>query len=735
MDLRAIKDSVLSRFVPFLAWLPELKNKDTLRADIIAGITVAMILIPQSMAYASLAGLEPYYGLYAAFLPPLVAALFGSSRQLATGPVAVVSLLTASALGPIIGTDDPMTYAYYAILLALLVGLFQLSLGLLRLGVILNFLSHPVVLGFTNAAAIIIATSQLNKVFGVEVEKAADGYHYQFVWDTLVATTKYIHWPTLFMAILAFAIMIIAKRKNPKLPNVLFAVALTTILSSFINFHGENQNVTVSNIKAPEITENIKTYIKNDGLIKKLKVRLKASQKRQAQMELEFAKNHSALRVQRNKTIDTKSEISKLVETNASLMRYIKLLNFGILKEPNSDEAKYYLDPDGESSKYESNGWHIKEIVDSDKGIQITMISGGNVVGTVPQGLPIFKVPGANIEGFSWGLILSLLPMAMVISLIGFMEAISIAKTMASKTRQRLDANQELVGQGLANIGGSLFQSYPVSGSFSRSAVNISTGAVTGFSSIVTSIIVALTLLFFTPLLYSLPQATLAAVIMMAVIGLVNVKSIKHAWLANKHDGIVTIVTFVLTLTYAPHLEMGIMFGIALSLSLFLYRTMTPRLVFLAKHADGTMREAKAYNLGICKEIAMLRYEGSLYFANTSYLEDKVQKVVARAPNLKFLIIDGVSINQVDATGEEMLREICRRLEDIDIEVLFTRFKKPILDMLERTHFISDHGREYFYRKPELALEFAWAQLEENHKDTCPLNAYIDPNIDQKKES
>src|SRR3990167_8552512 len=225
--------SRLTRYLPFLAWWGELRSGKVLRADLIAGITVALVLVPQSMAYAQLAGLPAYYGLYAAFLPPMIAALFGSSRQLATGPVAVVSLLTAAALEPIAASGSP-GYVAYAITLSLIVGLFQLSLGLLRLGVVVNFLSHPVIIGFTNAAAIIIATSQLDKIFGVRAEKAA--HHYETVWNTMVAATQYIHWPTFFIALGAFAIMIVLRRVNPRVPNVLIAVALTTTLSWFMRF-------------------------------------------------------------------------------------------------------------------------------------------------------------------------------------------------------------------------------------------------------------------------------------------------------------------------------------------------------------------------------------------------------------------------------------------------------------------------------------------------------------------
>jgi SulP family sulfate permease len=226
-------DDLKSRFLPFLCWVGELKKAEVLRADLIAGITVALVLIPQSMAYAQLAGLPPYYGLYASFLPGIIAALFGSSRQLATGPVAVVSLMTASALEPIAGAN-PELYLAYAIMLALMVGVFQIALGLLRLGVLVNFLSHPVVIGFTNAAAIIIGTSQLGKLFGVSVEKAE--HTYETVFNTIVESFNSTHMETMLMAIVALSIMIAMKRWTPRAPNVLTAVVITTLISWLVGF-------------------------------------------------------------------------------------------------------------------------------------------------------------------------------------------------------------------------------------------------------------------------------------------------------------------------------------------------------------------------------------------------------------------------------------------------------------------------------------------------------------------
>ncbi|MDH5610840.1 MAG: sulfate permease [Gammaproteobacteria bacterium] len=577
-DLKALLSNPF-RLLPFMAWIGNCKNPKILQADVIAGITVALVLVPQSMAYAQLAGLPPYYGLYASFLPGIVAALFGSSRQLATGPVAVVSLMTAAALEPL--ALSPELYVVYALSMALMVGIFQLSLGVLRLGVLVDFLSHPVVIGFTNAAAIIIGTSQLSKIFGV-VDYAKGEHQYETIWNVIVAATTDTHMLTLGMGLLAIAIMVTLKKLVPKAPNVLIAVVVTTILSASMGFAEQ----------------------------------------------------------------------------------------------------------------------------------------GGRVVGEVPAGLTMPVLP----TGVQWDVLVQLMSTAVIIGIIGFMEAISIAKAMATQTRQRLDPNQELIGQGLGNLVSGVFQGYAVSGSFSRSAVNISAGAITGFSSVVTGIVVGATLLFLTPLLYHLPQATLAAVIMMAVINLVKVRPIIDAWKVQPHDGMVAIVTFALTLIVAPHLETGIVVGVILSLGLFLFRTMRPNIAVLSRHTDGTLRDAEVAKLDTCENISVIRFDGPLYFANTGFFFDTILDRVAKKPDLKFLIIDAEGINEVDATGEEMLHELVTRLDSLGIELLIARVKKPVMDILKRSGFVEHWGRDKFFRLRTHAFNYAWGKLEEGHKDTCPLH-------------
>jgi len=573
----------LAKLFPFLSWISELKNPDILRADVIAGLTVALVLVPQSMAYAQLAGLPPQYGLYASFLPVMIAALMGSSRQLGTGPVAIVSLLTAAALQPY--ATNPETYVAYAALLAFMVGIFQFMLGSFKLGFIINFLSHPVVVGFTNAAAIIIGASQLDKIFGVVKPEAAQTY--EQVWGVLVNAYGGTHLMTLSMAILAFIIIIAVKKYTPKLPAVLLSVTITTVISWLTGFHE----------------------------------------------------------------------------------------NFG-----------------------------------------------GAIVGSIPEGLPSIVMPNFDLSIMS-----SMVVTAVTIGLIGFMEAISIAKSMAAQTKQKLDADQELMGQGIANVVSCFCQGYAVSGSFSRSAVNISAGAKTGFSSVVTAIIVGITLLWLTPLLFHLPQATLAAVIIMAVVNLIKFHPIKHAWKVEKHDAIVSVVAFVLTLLFAPHLENGIVIGVILSLGLFLYRTMEPRFTELSAHDGSTMFvNALDNDLNRCEVVSIVKYSGSLYFANAGYFEDRILRLIAdKQEHLKYIIVDMAGINQIDASGEEALTGLLDRCSANGVEILFARME-GIESTLIRSGFVDRFGKNRFYERRTDALRYAWKELgDEEAASKSPLRHLI----------
>jgi MFS superfamily sulfate permease-like transporter len=698
---RAAKDGLGQILNPFELpeWLPELRNKATLKADFIAGLTVALVLIPQSMAYAQLAGLPPYYGLYASLLPTMIAAFFGSSRQLATGPVAMVSLMTAAALEPL-ATSGGEAFIGYALLLSLMVGLFQLTMGMFRLGVLLNFLSHPVIAGFVNAAAIIIATSQLGKIFGVSAEKGE--YHYEFLSNTVKAALDHTHWPTLGMAALAFGIMLVVRRRNPRLPAVLFAVIITTFLS-WLTGYEQHASVKLSQIE----TQNIRTALMYDALQRKHITNL-TDKYYEVQQEFdakagEAEDEDGVLMAQRQDLEQLKFMLDQKEEKSQA--HHEGLYDTPLYAAGEGEQLKFFTRTDEGAGTGEEEDrdlgkpWYIKGYENG----MVRLEAGGKVIGNVPGGLPGFRLPN-----FEWSAIMHLLGAMITISLIGFMESISIAKAMAAKTRQNLSPDRELIGQGLANITGSLFQAYPVSGSFSRSAVNINAGALTGFSSVITVIVVAVALLFLTPLLYYLPQATLAAVIIKAVSGLISVKPMIHAWRANRHDGVVAAVTFIFTLLLAPELELGILLGMVLSLVLLLFRIMKPRVTFPPLLESLLPAEAVADGILEDGRIVRMRFEGPLVFANVAFFEERLQKLLASSSNLRVLIIDGVSINEVDASGDLMLREYYRRLTESGIDVLFTRIRKPIQETFENSHMYEDVGREFFHRNPEGVYRHAW---------------------------
>uniref|UniRef100_A0A7C4MRC5 SulP family inorganic anion transporter n=1 Tax=Desulfatirhabdium butyrativorans TaxID=340467 RepID=A0A7C4MRC5_9BACT len=701
---------MLKRIFPFLDWFKGY-HLATFQADAIAGLTVALVLIPQSMAYAQLAGLPPYYGLYASFLPPMIASLFGSSRQLATGPVAVVSLMTSASLEPL-ATAGSEGYIAYAIMLAVLVGVFQFSLGVLRLGLVVNFLSHPVVNGFTNAAAIIIATSQLSKMFGVNVDNAP--HHYETVYKVIQEAIHYTHWPTFFLGALAFTIMYGLKKIAPKVPNVLVAVAITTLISWGMGFE-HDAKVPLSAIQHPETLERIRKFNEAVNGLKPL-----AEKRTVVSKDIEKANAaHDAVALLKaeheDKLIQLESEGLK-----QEAQQYRQQIRAALFEASIGPDGSMTFYPKGnlpQGAKTDGRIWRIKvgnRVLQTDS---LTMIGGGEVVGVVPKGLPAFSIPK-----FEWSAALHLLSYAAIISLLGFMEAISIAKAMASKTGQRLDPNQELIGQGLANFLGALGKSYPVSGSFSRSAVNLQAGALTGLSSVFTSLAVVITLMFFTPLLYHLPQSVLAAVIMMAVIGLINVSGFIHAWEAQWYDGAISVLSFIFTLWFAPHLDKGIMVGVGLSLAVFLYKSMRPTIASLARHEDEALRCATTHGLRQCKYISVMRFDAPLFFANSSYFEDQVTDVIREKETLRHILIVCNGINDIDASGEETLSLILDRVRSGGIDISFSGINESVMKVLKRTHLIAKIGQNHIFPTMEIAIRnIHEAAHRDGDEEDCPL--------------
>ncbi len=560
MNLQAYGRSFLARF--------DLRG-DALKSDLLAGITVSLVAIPQSLAYAQLAGVPAYYGLYAALIPTVIGALFGSSNQLSTGPVAMTSLLTAASIAPLAAHGSELFYSY-AILLALISGLFQIAFGVLRIGVLLNFLSNPVLMGFINAAALIIGLSQLPTLVGIP---AAQSEH--FLLDIL-GVLRHIdtaHELSTAFGIAAILMLLGFKKFAPKLPGVLITVATLTGLSYAIGY--------------------------------------------------------------------------------ADL--------------------------------------------------------GGRVVGAVPQGLPTLSVPPLD-----WHATIALLPAGFVIALISFMEAMSSCKVIAIKTRQPWEENKELIGQGLAKVAAAFSQSMPVSGSFSRSALNLASNARTPLASIVSAISVLLTLIFFTSLLYHLPKPVLAAIIMMAVINLINFQAIKNAWRANRDDGLAATITFFTTLAFAPNIQNGILTGILLSLALLLYRMMRPRVAVLGLHSDETLRDAVRHNLPpLHPKLGAIRFDGAMRFVNVSYFEDALLKLERENPEMTCILVQSSGINEIDASGIEMLSNLLERFKSSDIRLVFSGLKKQVSDVMDRTGLTDKIGSANIFSTDKRALEELRQQLDE----------------------
>ncbi|MFN4264030.1 MAG: SulP family inorganic anion transporter [Thioalkalivibrionaceae bacterium] len=652
---------LLQMIFPFLHW-PR-PTGPSIRADLIAGVSVALILVPQSMAYAQLAGLPPVVGLYASLLPVIIAALWGSSNQLATGPVAVVSLLTAAALMPYAALESE-EFVALALILAFIVGAFQLSLGVFRLGAIVSFISHPVIVGFSSAAAIIIGLSQLNKILGLSIDTSG---HFLVGVMRMLGDIGQAHLPTVIFGVGAIALMVVLKKFVPKIPGVLIAVVLATLISWAVGFE-KKAEASLNQIDSGEIArvfERINLLTLEVEELEEMQRRLEARALDASGAEaadLSFQADLVALDLDRARAA---------LSEQKRAARAVQLRRIG-----DGESAVFRPREVAEDDAHDGVVWRFS----SYDGETVRLNGGGSVVGTIPRGLPSLSMPSFDYR--TW---LSIATAALIIALVGFTEAIAIAKAMAAKTGQRLDPNQELIGQGLANLSASFSQGYPVSGSFSRSAVNLASGAVSGLSSVFTALIVVIVLLFLTPLLYHLPQAVLAAIIMMAVFSLINFGAMKHAWIASRHDGAASVVTFIATLAVAPNLEIGVLIGAGLAIVLFLYRSMRPRVAELARFEDGTLREAKRYGLKCNEKVGLLRFDGPLFFANVSYFEDAVLNLAARHPDAEYIIIVTKGINEMDASGEEAVANLARRLKQRGVTLVFAGVKAQVLDVMQKT--------------------------------------------------
>lgn len=508
------------------------------------------MLIPQAMGYAMIAGLPPHIGLYAAVLPLLVYSLLGTSRQLAVGPVAMVSLLTAAGIGAM-NPANTSEYVAYAVLLAMLVGVMQTAMGLGRLGFLVNFLSHPVISGFTSAAALIIGFSQLKHLVGVGIPRS---HHVHTILLAAIERASEINWITLTIGAASVAALIAMKRFVPRFPRALAVVIVGSLA----------------------------------------------------------------------------------------------VWAFGL----------------------ESRGVAI--------------------VGDVPSGLPTPSLPLLD-----WSAIRGLVPTALTISLVGFMESISVAKNFARRNRYEVDANQELVGLGMANVAGGFFSAYPVTGGFSRTAVNAQAGAKTSLAGIITAVVIGLTLLFLTPAFYYLPKAVLAAIIVTAVAGLVDLAEVKHLWKVKRTDLALLGVTFVATLTSG--IEEGILIGVAASLLTFVVRTTRPHIALLGQLPDSTVyRNVKRFpEARTFDGIMIVRLDAQFYFGNISFLKDTLRKLERdRTAQLRAVVIDASGMNQLDSSAETALRELTEEYAERNVKLFLANVKGPVRDVLRASHYYDDFGED-----------------------------------------
>lgn len=546
------------KYIPAFVWLSHYK-KAYINQDLLAGLIVAIMLIPQGMAYAMLAGLPPVYGLYAATIPLIVYALFGTSRHLSVGPVALISILTLSSVSTLAkpGTDE---YFSLVLLLMLLVGIIQLSIGLLKLGFLIHFISHAVMSGFISASAVIIGFSQLNHLLGIKLESN----HVFSIIREVINQLPEINIYTLIIGLGSTLILLIFKHFFPKVPGAIIVV----ILSMLVVYFGQLQTYAVT------------------------------------------------------------------------------------------------------------------------------------IVGEVPKGLPSLSLPVINQES-----VMQLIPFALMISFIGFMESIAMAKVLAAKVKDKINPNQELIGLGLANLVGSFFSAYPVTGSFSRSAVNYESGARTQLSSIFTASFILLTLLFFTSYFYYLPQAVLGAIIVVAVYGLVDIKEVKYLFSVKKVDGWIWVVTFVATITFG--VQNGILIGIAFSLLVLIGRSIAPELAELGyvKAEDAYRDIARHPQAKTETELLIFRADTSLHFANMTFLEEKMNNRISENPQVKWVILDFSGVNFIDAVAIYSIEDMIEMYKIGKIEFLFVGVKGSVMETLNKAKWQEKYPEKLEYLTIKQAIK------------------------------
>jgi SulP family sulfate permease len=550
---------MIARLVPAADWLLRYRGEN-LRGDLVAGLTVGVMLVPQAMAYAMLAGLPPVVGLYAATLPVLAYALLGSSRQLAVGPVAMISLLVMTGCSELAepGTEE---YIGLALLLAFIVGVAQLALGVVKMGFVVNFLSHAVISGFTSAAAIVICLSQLKHLLGIDVERAHSAFGIAREVVTHLAET---HPATLIIGGLGVAVLALARKHAPRLPGPLIVVVAGTL-------------------------------------------------------------------------------------------------------------AVYALEL-------------------GDVGVR--------AVGEVPSGLPTPALPTLDL-----GMIGKLGPTALVIIFVGYMESVAVAQLIAAREKQKIDPDIEFRALGVANIVAGVFSGYPVTGGFSRTAVNYQSGAKTGLAGIVTTLVVGLTLLFLTPLFVHLPNAVLASIIIVAVVGLIDVKTAHEYFRGKPCDGWTLALTFASTL--ALGIERGILIGAAFSLLVFIWRSAHPHIAELGYLPDRDIyRNISRFPEAVVDPRAVvLRVDAALYFANMGFVENRIRESLADRPDVGWVVLDLNGVNDIDAVAIHALGELMKAYRERGICFALVAMKGPVRDLVERAGWDADSSDPVRFASLEQAMD------------------------------
>lgn len=553
----------VKQHIPIIDWLGGYPKK-YLSGDIIAGITVGIMLIPQSMAYAMVAGLPAIYGLYTAFIPLFVYAIFGTSRQMGIGPAAMVSLLIAASVERL-QPNSVAEYINYALVLTALVGIVQFTLGLLRLGFLVNFLSRPIINGYTSAVALIIGFNQFKHLIGIDLDRS--NYIHNIILQ-IVNQFGEINVFTLCIGVVAILIIYFLKKRKKRfvIPPPLLVVAI----------------------------------------------------------------------------------------------------GIGVV-------------------------WLFK-----------LSANGVSIIGTIPQGLPQFTIPIIKVN-----LIIKMLPYALTIALLGFLDCIAIGKTMQAKHRDyKLVANQELIALGLTNFIASFFQAYSVSGSFSRSAVNDQSGAKTQLSTIIAAVLIALTLLFLTPLFYFLPKAVLAAIIVVSVFGLIDIKEPIYLWENSKTDFFMLLITFIGTLSLG--VKEGIAVGVVLSLAMVIFRSTQPHFAVIGRIPNTSYyRNKKRYpNAVTNNNVLIVRFDAQLYFANVAFFKDKLEEFsTQKGKDLQLIILDASSIHDIDASGMHALKEVVETYKQQDIQFYITGAIGPVRDVLYRSDFLQILGQENYFMRIEDAMK------------------------------